>query len=116
MSDILRLTMIFPFLLKRFLSMEMVKNDILQDIKQRNSLRRSSQAITIIIQCWINFAVLAKLVFTSTLQDSDYNNLAQLSKNFTDIVLKVKNLTLSTNITLFYICILYNGFNIGISK
>jgi hypothetical protein len=91
MSDILRLTMIFPFLLKRFLSIEMVKNDILQDLKQRNSLRRNSQAIAIIMQCWINFAILAKLVFTSTLQDSDYNSLAQLKKNFTDIVLKVKS-------------------------
>ena len=43
-----------------------------------------------IIQYWINFTVLAKLVFTSTLQDSDYARLDQLSKDFTNIVLKVK--------------------------
>jgi hypothetical protein len=90
MSDNLRLTMIFPFLLKRFLSVEMVKNDVLEELKQRNSLRRSSQSITFIVQCWINFSILAKLVFTSTLQDSDYENLFRLSNDFTKIVLKVK--------------------------
>jgi hypothetical protein len=90
MSDNLRLTMIFPFLLKRFLSVEMVKNDVLEKLKQRNSLRRSSQSITFIVQCWINFSILAKLVFTSTLQDSDYENLFRLSNDFTKIVLKVR--------------------------
>lgn len=89
MSDILRLTMIFPFLLMRFLSIEMVKSEVLQALMQRNSLNRRSQSLPMIMQCWINFAILAKLVFTSTLQDSDYTNLTRLSNDFTSIVLKV---------------------------
>jgi hypothetical protein len=89
MSDILRLTMIYPFLLKHFLDIEMIKDDIIQKIKQQNSLRRNSQAIVLIFQCWVSFAVLAKLVFTSSLQDSDYTRLDQLSNNFNNIVLKV---------------------------
>lgn len=89
MSDILRLTMIFPFLLMRFLSIEVVKSEVLQALKQRNSLNRRSQSITMIMQCWISFATLAKLIFTSTLQDSDYTNLTRLSNDFTSIVLKV---------------------------
>jgi len=89
MSDILRLTMIYPFLLKRFLSIGMIKNDIIQKIKHKNSLRRDSQAISLILQCWVDFAVLAKLVFTSSLQDSDYTRLEQLSLNFINIILKV---------------------------
>jgi hypothetical protein len=89
MSDILRLTMIFPFLLMRFLSIEIVKSEVLQALRQRNSLNRRSQSLTMIMQCWINFAILAKLVFTSTLQDSDYTNLTRLSNDFTSIVLKV---------------------------
>ena len=47
-SDILRLTMILPFLLKRFLNASMIKSDIIQGLKQQNSLRRSTQAISLI--------------------------------------------------------------------
>ena len=90
MSDILRLTMIFPFLLKRFLDVNMVKIDVIQNIKERNSLQRNSQSISLIKQCWTSYAVLAKLVFTSTLKDADYIRLDQLSKTFNDIVLKVR--------------------------
>jgi hypothetical protein len=90
MSDILRLTMIFPFLLRRFLDTNMVKSEVIQEIRNQNSLQRASQAVLLINKCWINFAILTKLVFTSTLQDSDYARLEQLSKNFTDIVLKVR--------------------------
>jgi hypothetical protein len=91
MFDILRLMMIFPFLLNRFLNVDIIKDDVIQELRQNNSLRRNSQAITMIIQCWINFAILAKLVFTSTLQESDYLKLDQLSRNFIDVVLKVKS-------------------------
>ena len=90
MSDILRLIMIFPFLLRRFLDTTMVKSDVIHEIRNQNSLQRASQAVLLINKCWINFAILTKLVFTSTLQDSDYARLEQLSKNFTDIVLKVR--------------------------
>ena len=79
-----------PFLLKQFLNVNMIKNDVIQELRQQNSLQRDSQVITMIIQCWINFAIIAKLVFTSTLQDSDYARFDQLSKDFTNIVLKVK--------------------------
>ncbi|PKY57533.1 hypothetical protein RhiirA4_478668 [Rhizophagus irregularis] len=67
----------------------MIKDDIIQKIRQQNSLRRSSQAIAFIFQCWVSFAILAKLVFTSSLQDSDYSRLNQLLNNFIDNVLKV---------------------------
>ncbi|CAB4426840.1 unnamed protein product [Rhizophagus irregularis] len=66
----------------------MIKDDIIQKIRQQNSLRRSSQAIAFIFQCWVSFAILAKLVFTSSLQDSDYSRLNQLLNNFIDNVLK----------------------------
>jgi hypothetical protein len=105
MSDILRLTMIYPFILKRFLSTEMIKDDIIQKIRQQNSLRRSSQAIAFIFQCWVSFAILAKLVFTSSLRDSDYSRLDQLLNIFIDNVLKVIILFI-VYYTLFYIVLL----------
>ena len=115
MSDILRLTMIFPFLLKWFLDVNMIKNDIIRELRQQNSLQRGSQVITMIIQCWINFAVLAKLVFTSTLQNSDYARLDQLSKDFTNIVLKVK-LYNDFYLLVFDFSSYFILYNVGISK
>jgi hypothetical protein len=95
MSDVLRLTMIFPFLLRRFLDSTMVKSEVIQEIKSQNSLQRASQAVLLIKQCWINFALLAKLVFTSTLKSTDYIRIDQLTKTFSDVVLKVRILMIS---------------------
>ena len=67
----------------------MVKSEVIQEIKSQNSLQRASQAVLLINKCWINFAVLAKLVFTATLKNSDYIILDQLVKNFSDVLLKV---------------------------
>lgn len=90
MSDILRLVMIFPFLLKRFLNDTMVKNEVIQEIKSQNSLQRASQAVLLINNCWINFAVLAKLIFSVSMKNSDYTRLDYLTKKFSDVVLKVR--------------------------
>ena len=95
MSDVLRLTMIFPFLLRRFLDNTMVKSEVIQEIRSQNSLQRASQAVLLIKQCWINFALLAKLVFTSTLKSTDYTRIDQLTKTFSDVVLKVRILMIS---------------------
>ncbi|CAB4435506.1 unnamed protein product [Rhizophagus irregularis] len=63
----------------------------IQEIKSQNSLQRASQAVLLIKQCWINFALLAKLVFTSTLKSTDYIRIDQLTKTFSDVVLKREN-------------------------
>lgn len=112
MSDILRLTMIFPFILNRFLNVTMIKNDIVRELKRENSLRRASQVVGIIIRCWVNFATLAKLVFTSALQDSDYVELDRLSKDFTDSVLRVKSqyFFYYRIFSLFYFIIVFYAF------
>ncbi|CAB4404875.1 unnamed protein product [Rhizophagus irregularis] len=75
----------------RFLDSTMVKSEVIQEIKSQNSLQRASQAVLLIKQCWINFALLAKLVFTSTLKSTDYIRIDQLTKTFSDVVLKREN-------------------------
>jgi hypothetical protein len=46
MSDTLRLVMMMPFLLHRFLEACFLKNNIIQSIKERNQLRANSQAVS----------------------------------------------------------------------
>ena len=79
-----------PFLLHKFLEACFLKNNIIQSIKERNQLRANSQAVSMIKQCWVKFAVCSKVIFTDTISNMDYANLEVLLQNMSNDLLKVK--------------------------
>ena len=90
MSDTLRLAIVMPFLLHRCLKVRFIKDNVIQSIKERNQLRASSQAISMIKQCWVKFAMCSKAVFADAMSNTDYVELKTLLKNMSIDLLKVK--------------------------
>jgi len=90
MSDVLRLTIVMPFLLRSCLKVRSVKDNIIKSIKEHNQLRTSSQAISMIKQCWVKFAMCSKAVFADTVSNADYAKLETLLQDMSIDLLKVK--------------------------
>jgi hypothetical protein len=90
MSDTLRLAIMMPFLLRRCLNNRSIKDNIIQRIKENNQLRLNSQAISMIKQCWIKFAICSKAVFAESMSDNDYVRLDATLQNLSIDLLKVK--------------------------
>uniref|UniRef100_U9UZT3 Uncharacterized protein n=1 Tax=Rhizophagus irregularis (strain DAOM 181602 / DAOM 197198 / MUCL 43194) TaxID=747089 RepID=U9UZT3_RHIID len=78
-----------PFLLRRCLNNRSIKDNIIQRIKENNQLRLNSQAISMIKQCWIKFAICSKAVFAESMSDNDYVRLDATLQNLSIDLLKV---------------------------
>jgi hypothetical protein len=82
MSDVLRLLMIFPFILKRCLHLGTIKNDYLIETKERLGLHRQNDVIKKLVKTWALVAKASKEVFSNTISRSVYyNNLSQALTN-----------------------------------
>ena len=90
MSDTLRLIMMIPFLLHRFLKARFLKNNIIQSIKEYNQLWTNSQVVSMIKQCWVKFAACSKAIFANTMSNMNYANLEISLQNMSNDLLKVK--------------------------
>ena len=75
MSDILRLTMIIPFILRRCLTSDLLKREALMRIKERMDLRSHNHVINRIIKCWVQFSLTARMVFSRTLTNENYETI-----------------------------------------
>ncbi|CAB5180448.1 unnamed protein product [Rhizophagus irregularis] len=64
--------------------------NIIQRIKENNQLRLNSQAISMIKQCWIKFAICSKAVFAESMSDNDCIRLDATLQNLSIDLLKVK--------------------------
>ncbi|CAB4412070.1 unnamed protein product [Rhizophagus irregularis] len=78
MSDILRLTMIIPFILRRCLTSDLLKREALMRIKERMDLRSHNYVINRIIKCWVQFSLTARMVFSRTLTNENYETIQKM--------------------------------------
>ncbi|GET56405.1 hypothetical protein GLOIN_2v1790940 [Rhizophagus irregularis DAOM 181602=DAOM 197198] len=75
MSDLLRLAMIMPFLLNRFLKESSLKNNEAATIRQRIDVARISLVLKAIISCWVQVAKTMKAVFNKEFTLDSYEEL-----------------------------------------
>lgn len=92
-SDCLRLAMIMPFLLRRFLATSHIKDAELYFLQNQlmNSTRIPSpaQIVNTIISCWVAIAKASQLSFNSTFTKQTYKELEEALKIEHDYLLKV---------------------------
>lgn len=89
MSDLLRLTMIMPFLLNQFLKESSIKRNETAMIQQRIDAFRVSSVPKIIISCWIHVAKTMKAVFNKKFTSDSYEELQQCLEEEFSILPKV---------------------------
>ncbi|UZO06508.1 uncharacterized protein OCT59_026827 [Rhizophagus irregularis] len=75
MSDLLKLAMIMPFLLNRFLKESSLKNNEAATIRQRIDVARISLVLKAIISCWVQVAKTMKAVFNKEFTLDSYEKL-----------------------------------------
>ncbi|CAB5358408.1 unnamed protein product [Rhizophagus irregularis] len=78
MSDILRLTMIIPFILYRCLTTNLLKHEVLTNMKERMNLQSYRHVINKIIKCWVQFSLTTRMVFSKTLTKVDYETIQKM--------------------------------------
>lgn len=89
MSDILRLVMIIPFILKRCLTSDLLKRDISMSIKERLGLRSHHYVVNKIIKCWVQFSLTTCKVFSKSLTNEDYIIMEEMLESEFQMLLKV---------------------------
>ena len=77
MSDCLRLSMIMPFILNRFLKTFHIKDNELAKIQQRIHANRIDLVPKSLIKCWVLVSKSMRLVFKKDFSENDYKNLEQ---------------------------------------
>jgi len=90
-SDIFRLAMLMPFILRRFLTWRLMKKDLLESIQRRLNLPRIEQVPLKVIQVWVTEAKALKLVFSVTLSSNDFQALIKALKEQSRILLEVSS-------------------------
>jgi hypothetical protein len=93
MSDYLRLSMVMPFILNRFLKISHLKVDEATKIQQRIHANRISLVPKSLIKCWVLVSKTTRLVFKNEYSENDYKNLQQNLETERKILIQV-----------FYIC------------
>lgn len=93
MSDVLRLLIILPFILKRCLRSGDIKNEYLNITKDRLGLTRQNDVIKKLIKTWAIVAKASKMIFSNTISRSQgYDNLSQALDNEQYALLEASNL------------------------
>jgi hypothetical protein len=77
MSDCLQLTMMFPFILNRFLKNTHFKNSELALFQRRTGVTRSDLATKLWMKCWIVMAKTMAMVFKDFFTKEDYDKLRE---------------------------------------
>jgi hypothetical protein len=89
MSDYLRLAMIMPFILNRFLKISSLKERGAKNIQQRTNALRINLVKNIIISCWVHVAKTMSMVFNSKFTVISYEELQQSLEEEITILPKV---------------------------
>lgn len=89
MSDYLRLAMIMPFILNRFLKITSLKNNEAKNIQQRTGASRINLVKNTIITCWVHVANTMSMVFESKFTINSYKELQASLKEEMIILPKV---------------------------
>jgi len=108
MSDCLRLGMVMPFILNRFLTINCIKSQELAKLQERSGLQRN-QVTNAIINCWVLIAKCTQLAFKQSLTIKDYEDLEIYLKKEQKVLTEVKFYILKILIIIFfYIIIITN--------
>ena len=75
MSDCLQLTMMFPFILNRFLKHTHFKKPELSLFQRQTGITRSDHAVKFWLKCWILVAKTMVMVFKDSFSKEDYDTL-----------------------------------------
>jgi len=81
MSDCLQLTMIFPFILNRFLKHTHFKKPELALFQRRMGVTRSDHAVKLWLRCWVLVAKTMVMVFKDSFSKEDYDKLRDCLDN-----------------------------------
>ena len=77
MSDCLQLTMMFPFILNRFLKHTHFKNPELATFQHRTGVSRSDTAAKLWLKCWVKVARTMSMVFKDSFTNEEYDELRE---------------------------------------
>ena len=81
MSDCLRLTMMFPFILNRFLKPKHFKQSEIDKFRARTGVSRSDSAVKLWLKCWILMAKTTAIAFKHSFTEEDYIKLRECLDN-----------------------------------
>lgn len=91
MSDCLRLAMMMPFILNRFLRSNCIKSINLTKIQYRCNISRKDTATKLIITCWKAVAETMAIVFKKSFNTNDYTSLQECLKKEIKILSEVRS-------------------------
>lgn len=81
MSDCLRLAMMFPFILNRFLKYKHFKQSEMEKFQARAGVSRSDSAVKLWLRCWILMAKTMSIAFKRFFTEDDYIKLHECLVN-----------------------------------
>ncbi|CAB4495356.1 unnamed protein product [Rhizophagus irregularis] len=87
-SDVLRLAMLMPFILQRFLESRHIKTDALNNWHKNSGIRRNLVASKL-CACWAIEAKALKLAFSTTMTENTYQELQETLKKEREILIQV---------------------------
>src|SRR6266508_3693616 len=88
-SDLLRLAIIMPFILQKFLKVTSLKNSKFVAIKIRLNINNNNSILNHIISCWVLIAKTIKVVFSNKFTSNKYKLLQNCLEAELDFLLKV---------------------------
>ncbi|PKC54996.1 hypothetical protein RhiirA1_446940 [Rhizophagus irregularis] len=87
-SDVLRLAMLMPFILQRFLESRHIKTDALNNWHKNSGIRRNLVASKL-CACWAIEAKALKLAFSTTMTENTYQELQETLKKEREILIQI---------------------------
>ncbi|CAB4392751.1 unnamed protein product [Rhizophagus irregularis] len=88
-SDVLKLVMLMPFILRRFLKPHHIKVDTLNNWREDLKLRQNSMVVSKLVTCWAIEAKALKLAFLTIMTKSIYQELQNSLKEEREILIQV---------------------------
>ncbi|CAB4415967.1 unnamed protein product [Rhizophagus irregularis] len=86
-SDILRIAMLMPFILKRFLKSHYIKTEALNKWQENLGIRRNL-VVSNLQTCWTIEAKVLKLAFSVTMTENNYQKLQEMLKKEREILIR----------------------------
>ena|ERR1043166_2821787 len=81
MLDCLQLTMVFPFILNRFLKSIHFKNPELALFQRQTGVTQSDYAVKLWLKCWVVIAKTMSMVFKDSFTNEEYDELRECLYN-----------------------------------
>lgn len=106
MSDCLRLAMMLPFILNRFLKTKHFKQSELDKLRVRTGVSRNDLAVKLWLRCWILMAKTMAIAFKHSFTEKDYIELQECLDNERNLFSQVIIILFITT-TFIYECRLY---------